>query len=151
MGCRVIHKAMRRATFVGIAVFACVVAPAVKARDLNTITLDCVFEHQNTINITGGAPSKDDTPQKPLLTTITGLDAKAGRATMVGNLGSVPLAFFSNGVRWVFVQITDTGNATVTSMLDPSTSGEAYAVHSRHMWLLDKGIISQWAGTCKVR
>jgi hypothetical protein len=123
----------------------------VQARNLNTITLDCAFEHQNTINIRAGKPSKDDAPQAPLLTTITGLDAKASRATMVGNQGSTPLTFFSDGFRWIFVEVTDSGNVAVTSMLDASTSGEAYAVHTRHMWLLDNGIISQWAGTCKVR
>jgi hypothetical protein len=126
-------------------------AGAEATRPLDTITLDCVLEHQGTIDIKAGKPTKDNNPYKPLLTTITGLNESDGSAMMVGNSGSTPLTFLSNGQHWTFVEITGGGNVMVTSMAVPAASGETYAVHSRHSWLFDSGLISQWAGTCKVR
>ena len=121
------------------------------ALDPSLTTLDCFFEHQNTIDIRQDEHTEDGAAQKPMTITITGMNEKDQSATLVGNLGSSPLIFFSNPMRWVFVEITPTGNVMTTSMLVPSASGETYAVHSRHAWLLDSGLISQWGGTCKVR
>jgi len=146
------EKAMRR-TVAGV-ILAIVLtgeAAAGATRPLDTVTLDCIFEHQSTIHIREGKPTGDDSAQKPLLTTFTGLNESDGSATMVGNAGSTPLVFFSDGLRWVFVELTQSGNVMVTSMMVPPASGETYAVHSRHAWLLDSGLISQWGGTCKVR
>jgi hypothetical protein len=64
-----------------------------EARSLDTITLDCVFEHQNTSNVTDGKLTRDSNAQKPLSFTITGLDGNKRRATMVGSQGSTPLLF----------------------------------------------------------
>ncbi len=120
-------------------------------RPLNTITLDCVFKAQNTIVIEDGKLRTDNSPEKPMSFTITGLNEKDSRAMMVGNAGSTPLHFSSNGTRWVFVELTQAGNAMITSMAVLSASGETNAVHSRHAWILGVGLISQWAGTCKAR
>jgi hypothetical protein len=120
-------------------------------RPLDTITLDCVFRPQNTILIEEGKLSTDNSAQKPMSFTITGLNEKDNAAIMVGNAGSTPLHFSSDNTRWVFVELTQSGNAMVTSMTAPSASGKMYAVHSRHAWILGAGLISQWAGTCKVR
>ena len=120
-------------------------------RPLDTITLDCVFKAQNTVVIENGELRTDNSPEKPMSFTITGLNPKDGRAIMVGNAGSTPLIFRGNDTRWVFIELTEVGNPMVTSMSAPSASGETYAVHSRHAWILGAGLISQWAGTCKVR
>ena len=121
------------------------------AVDPSFTTLDCVFEHQSTIDIRKDQHTKDDAAQKPMTMTFTGMSEKDRSATLVGNLGSAPLMFFSDPMRWVFVEVTPGGNGMTTSMTVPSASGEAYAVHTRHAWILDSGLISQWGGTCKVR
>lgn len=126
-------------------------AAAEVTRPLDTITIDCVLEHQGTIEINDGKPTKDNKPQQTLLITITGLNEGDGSAMMVGNSGSTRLSFISDKFRWTFVEVTGGGNVMVTSMMVPSASGETHAVHSRHAWLFNSGLISQWAGTCKTR
>ena len=120
-------------------------------RPLDTTTLDCVFEAQNTVVLKDGKLRTDNSPEKPLYSTITGLNAKDGRAMMVGNAGSTPLIFRGDNTHWVFIELTEVGNPMVTSMTVPSASGETQAVHSRDARIFGAGVISQWAGTCKVR
>lgn len=141
---------MRQAILIAV-VFCCCEQNAEATRPLDTITIDCIFEHQNTSNITEGKITRDSSPQEPFSFTITGINESKRQAIMVGNAGSTPLLFFPNSMRWVFVEKTQTGNVMVTSMTIPSASGKTTGVHSRHAWLLDNGLISQWAGTCKVR
>ena len=141
---------MLKRILAGVVLFLMLTGGAV-ALDPATTTLDCVIEHQSTIDITEDEHTEDDAAQKPMTITITGINEKDHSATLVGNLGASPLLFFSNPLRWVFVEITPIGNVMTTSMMVPSASGETYAVHSRHAWLLDSGLISQWAGTCRVR
>ncbi len=126
-------------------------ARAGATRPLDTITLDCAFMPQSTIDIAKGVMTKGNSEKKSISFTISGLDEKNGRAIMVGDAGSTPLQFFSDTMRWVFVEITQTGNVMVTSMTAPSASGETIAVHSRHAWILGSGLISQWVGTCESR
>jgi hypothetical protein len=140
---------MRR-IFAGVVLLVILTGRAA-AFDPSYTTLDCAFEHQNTIDIRKDQHTKDDAAQKPMTMTFTGMNEKEMSATLVGNLGSSPLMFFSNPMRWVFVEVTPAGNVMVTSMMVPAASGETYAVHSRHAWLLDSGLISQWAGTCRAR
>ena len=101
------------------------------AVDPSFTTLDCVFEHQSTIDIRKDQHTKDDAAQKPMTMTFTGMSEKDRSATLVGNLGSAPLMFFSNPMRWMFVEVTPGGNVMTTSMMAPSASGETYAVHMR--------------------
>lgn len=143
-------EALVRCIFASVAV-ALMMTVGAAALSLETTTLDCVFEHQSTIDIKEGKPTEDDGDEERLFTTFTGFNESDGSATMVGNAGSTPLTFFSNKSRWVFVEVTQSGNVMVTSMMVPSATGETYAVHSRHAWLLDTGLISQWGGLCKVR
>jgi hypothetical protein len=132
-------------------VLTLMLAGGAAARPLDTITLDCVFKAQNTVVIKDGKLGTDNSPEKPMSFTITGLNEKDNAAIMVGNAGSTPLTFRGDNTRWVFVELTQAGNAMVTSMTVPSASGKTYAVHSRHAWILGAGLISQWAGTCNVR
>ena len=66
------------------------------AFDPSFTTLDCRFEHQNTIDIRQDEHTEDDATQKPMTITITGMNEKDQSATLVGDLGSSPLIFFSN-------------------------------------------------------
>jgi hypothetical protein len=76
---------------------------------------------------------------------------KKGTAMLVGNLGSSPVHFWLDDEKLMLLQITETGNMTLTSMNSPKNGKPVGAAHSRHMWIMGQALISQWAGTCKLR
>jgi hypothetical protein len=85
--------------------------------------------------------------------TFASVDLTKGTAQMVGNAGAAPVTVLANEGRMHFVEVTDAGNLSVTSVFVLSRSGEQLpAVHSRHMALLGaSAVVSQYTGTCTPR
>ena len=85
-----------------------------------------------------------------LALTFTNLDADSGTAMLVGNIGAGTVEFRKQAAQWQFIELTPSGNMTLTSVFAPPSVGEALpAVLSRHILIAPGNVsISQYAGSC---
>jgi hypothetical protein len=95
----------------------------------------------------------EDNPAKPetLAITFSNFDSKKQTANLIGNLGSDEVLFMPGSEKMALVQITPTGNVTLTTITKPRRDGTSFAVHTRHMWLQGRGVISHMIGECRRR
>lgn len=115
-------------------------------------TLDCTFHPQHLITVKNGSGAVERDDSRSLVITFTGLNFDKGTAQLVGNSGADNVVMFASNDKLVFIQVTETKNVSVTSMNMPDTkAGPIFGVHSRHMWIANAGVLSQWAGACKIR
>jgi len=118
---------------------------------LESLTVDCklgaasvLTDHEGKITSEAVAP---DSPE--LTITFSGFDPKTNRAMMIGNQGGNPVIFYEVGDHLQIVELTDSKNVATTT-ISFSKNG-IRAVHTRHMWLLDGGVFSTYAGPCLLR
>jgi hypothetical protein len=142
-------------TYVGLIAFAVATLVGIpcQSRQWDAITFDCKLSPASVLTAEKGQLTPQQlTPGNPadtMLVTFTGFDEKSGRATMVGNAGSSPVLFFDVMGHLQIIQITDAKNVSTTTITidGPDVS----AVHTRHMWLVDSGVLSVYAGPCRIR
>jgi hypothetical protein len=146
---------MRQSVYIGLAALGLALGSASSAssRAWDTLTLDCKLTPAAVLTAWKGQVTpqelKPDNPDDTMLVTFTGFDEKSGRATMVGNAGSSPVFFSDEMGHLQIIQITDTKNvATTTITIDGQ---DVRALHTRHMWLVDSGVLSVYAGPCRMR
>jgi hypothetical protein len=139
----------------GLAAFGVVLVVSLPCdgRDWNTITLDCKLSPASVLTFDKGQLTPEQlTPGKPddmMLVTFTGFDEKSGRATMVGNSGSTPVLFFDVMGHMQIIEITESMNVATTTI---NITGQGInAVHTRHMAMADGGVLSIYAGPCRMR
>jgi hypothetical protein len=114
------------------------------------LTLDCVF---STYVVTTIEKGKLDTTtaSKDFAMTFSGFDRAKGEAMLIGNAGSDKVFYVTGDRKIMLVQITDTGNGSMTSISEPK-KGESVAFHTRHMWLFGEPVVSHYySGRCKTR
>ena len=114
-------------------------------------SIDCELSSRHLLLIAQGSVKSERDTSKPFLLTFTNFDARNGTATLVGNAGAVPISYSLDDRKLVLLQVTDTGNMTLTTMNRPERGKPIAAVHSRHIWIFGEGVISQWAGDCRLR
>jgi hypothetical protein len=114
------------------------------------VTLDCVFSKNVVTSIENG---KVETAAKAdnFAMTFSGFNREKGEAMLIGNVGTDRVVYIPGDRKIMLIQITDTGNGSMTSISEPR-NGEAIAFHSRHMWMGGNPIVSHYsAGRCKTR
>jgi hypothetical protein len=85
-------------------------------------------------------------------TTYAALDFKNSRAQMIGRGGAGTVVLIAGSEALHFVELTPTGNQTVTTVfLGTSKRGSYPAIHSRHMNLIGQPSVSQFRGYCAPR
>jgi hypothetical protein len=112
-------------------------------------TFDCKFEQVFVSEISNGRHSVIKNGA-PLNMTFTGFDAK-GKALLVGNAGAVPVNYLVADQKLSLIQVTDTGNITITSIGMPGDGPAQPSTHSRHMWIGKSAVITHLLGFCHLR
>jgi hypothetical protein len=83
--------------------------------------------------------------------TFAGLNPQQGKAQLIGNAGASDLRFWKGAWTWNFVEVTDTGNVTTTTVFDASNGKDFPAVHSRHTSVVGEPLPSQYRGICAAK
>jgi hypothetical protein len=84
--------------------------------------------------------------------TYASFDRERGTAEFIGNVGATSVLFWKGAWTWNFVEITDSGNAMMTTVFSSSDGQRHPAVHSRHTALAgDVAIPSHYRGICVAR
>ena len=87
-----------------------------------------------------------------LALTFASIDVAARSAQLIGNAGAATVTLFASEGKLNFVEVTDGGNITMTSVFALVPSGDPMpAVHSRHMMMLGMALVSQFTGSCAPR
>lgn len=83
--------------------------------------------------------------------TVTALNAVAGRAQIIGNVGTADVVFRRQADQMQFFEQTPTGNPMMLSVYAPPGKGKPLpAAYSRHVLVSPGNIaISQYAGSCE--
>ena len=75
-------------------------------------------------------------------------DTTTNKAYMIGNNGvSEEIAILTSSSQTTFIETTQSGNVTVTSIY-PSKTNKKPSIHSRHINMLDGSVNSQFYGYC---
>jgi hypothetical protein len=84
--------------------------------------------------------------------TLDGIDHKARKARLIGNVGAVDLAVIDGYKVTTFIETTASGNVNVTTVFAAAAPGvrRFRAVHSRHVHMLGGPIPSQAYGYCEI-
>ncbi|WP_057833182.1 hypothetical protein [Colwellia sp. TT2012] len=104
----------------------------------DTISINC--DYSTYSNEKGNHKVKD----KFVLSFV--VDTETGKSYLIGNNGSAEVSFFKNDGSYTFVEMTGTGNITVTTL-----DKNLMSVHSRNMVLSGSLIPSQYYGLCDVK
>ncbi|MEP3113017.1 hypothetical protein [Nisaea sp.] len=89
---------------------------------------------------------------KAMSFVIAAIDYAQGTAQLIGAAGAVPLALIKGNSSVSFVEVTNYGNVTLTTVFpDPNSKTEFSVVHSRHMAGFAGAVVSQWLGHCQGR
>lgn len=111
--------------------------------------LVCQFTPRHTANLD---PSYRATSSSERLSfTFAAINRTALTAQMVGNAGAANVHLVEGRGVLHFLELTDTGNLTTTSVFESEAKPGAPipAVHSRHMTLFgNMPIVSQYTGSC---
>jgi hypothetical protein len=95
--------------------------------------------------------------------TFASIDQKNGKAQLIANVGTATVPVTISQDQMVFPEVTGGGNMNTTSvffyrdMSGPSDGivkihdKRAFAVHSRHVLIMDTAVVSQWVGFCEIK
>jgi hypothetical protein len=104
----------------------------------STITFDCSYETYSDRR------GNHKVNSKFAMTFL--VDSAAGKAYMIGSVGSTDVRLVSNTDGLTFIEVTATGNVMVTVI-----SNEGQSVHSRNGLVLGEIVPSQYYGRCNKR
>jgi hypothetical protein len=144
-----------RITFIGFAIVLIIVAWQSLARaqtpdPYQFLTLDCIFSTNIATTLENGK-FETVTGDKAFTMTFSGFDRAKSEAMLIGNAGSDRVIYFPGYRKIMLVQVTDTGNGSMTSISEPR-NGNSVAFHSRHMWMGGDPVVSHYYnGHCKTR
>jgi hypothetical protein len=83
---------------------------------------------------------------------IAAIDRAGGKAQLIGNAGAADLIVVDGGTVLNFLEITPTGNSTLTSVFLKRTPDDKFpAVHARHMSMIGNAVVSNYRGLCTAR
>ncbi|MPZ38487.1 MAG: hypothetical protein GEU95_10525 [Rhizobiales bacterium] len=112
-------------------------------------TIDCTMSQLHSFKMENVTDVHGAKPRDVLQMTFADLDIKNQRAMMVGNLGSTELLSLRGPGKLSFLEITSTGNLMTTSI--SAKPGSWWGVHQRQAFIGAVGVISTYAGQCKIR
>ena len=81
------------------------------------------------------------------------IDVSKGKARMIGNQGATDVFVSATPSGITFIEQTGQGNINFTTVFFEKVdeySNEFKVVHSRHIWLLNGALPSQYYGNCRV-
>jgi hypothetical protein len=111
-------------------------------------TIACVFNLSHALTITGSSVQTNSVSEPPYRFTFADFDSKKGTVAVVGgNTGH----FWLTEWKLVIINMSLTGNPSITSMSAPKNGSPMGAAHSEHTWMLGTARIMQWAGQCNLR
>ncbi|MBC7625278.1 MAG: hypothetical protein H7232_18075 [Aeromicrobium sp.] len=108
------------------------------------VTLECDF---NSGVFHAGSEKTAITSDKFQL-LYDAIDARAGTARLIGNLGASEVKVIERAGRLTFIEVTASGNVTLTTVYRTGAAAPYPAIHSRHVGLLTEPWGSQMYGTC---
>ena len=89
-------------------------------------------------------------PTGPMAFTLASVDIKAKTAQLIGNAGADKVTVLTGDHGLHFMNLTGTDNFIVTTVFaSTDANGKFHSVHSRHVSLGDKPIVSQYYGSCE--
>jgi hypothetical protein len=111
--------------------------------------MKCLFERGafSTVNPKNGFASEPTNNKMEL--TFAALNPTQGTAQLVGNVGASNVSLIDGAAGISFVEVTPTGNITLTTVYTTEVNGRFVAVHSRHMGAADRPMVSQIFGSCQ--
>ena len=123
--------------------------------------LTCHMTRKHSANIGKGYISNGGSEKMDL--TFASIDQKNNTAQQIGNLGAEAVPVVISQDQMVFPEVTGGRNMNLTSvffyrdMSGPSDGivkihdKRAFAVHSRHVLIMDTAVVSQWVGFCEIK
>jgi hypothetical protein len=123
--------------------------------------LTCHMTQKHSASIGKGYISDGGSEKMDL--TFASIDQKNGKAQLIANAGSADVPVLIRQDQMVFPEVTGGGNMNTTSVFfyrDMSGPGDgivkihdkrAFAVHSRHVLIMDTAVVSQWVGFCEIK
>ena len=113
-------------------------------------SLKCSFPTIATLDWKA-SDAKPQVGQQEFGFTLDGIDHKARKARLIGNVGAVDLGVIDGFKVITFVETTASGNVNMTTVFAEATPGARRfkAVHSRHVYMLGGPIPSQAYGYCE--
>jgi len=124
---------------------------AVEAELRGARSLKCSFPTITTLDWKA-SDAKPQVGQQDFGFTLDGIDHKARKARLIGNVGAIDLAVIDGVKVTTFVETTASGNVNMTTVFAEAAPGSRRfkAVHSRHVHMLGGPIPSQAYGYCEI-
>lgn len=99
-----------------------------------------------------GVESKSESDRFNAEVYLSDIDHNTGKARLIGNQGSTDITVILSPMGANFIEMTGAGNLTMITVYPDHLSGteDFPAVWSRHLYLVDGPLPSQYFGTCKV-
>lgn len=134
-----------------IAAFSVLAAGVAAAETAIPSALVCAFDTASVSIYEDGVFTTTQKPER-LAFTIASIDLAQRSAQLIGSVGVSPLLADAAPNQLVFLEATQTGNMTFTTVfLEPRRGFVVSAVHSRHMLMSGGPIVSQYVGTCDAK
>ena len=134
------------------------VAPTAKAADpafdalLAARSLKCIFGPAAAADWDSGKPKVTiDRQGADFILHFDSIDPDKRTARLIGNRGATDVSFFRTATGLHFLEVTGSGNISVTTAFARMVPEGFIAVTSRHLDLPRSPYPSQLHGTCKVR
>ena len=124
-------------------------APAAPLRGARS--LKCSFPETASLNWKS-SDAKPELRQQEFSFVIDGIDHKAHKARLIGNLAAVDLDIIDGANAVTFLEVTPSGNVNITSVFADRAAGPRTfkAVHSRHIFTIGGPLPSQAYGSCEI-
>ncbi len=120
----------------------------IQPSQLRAIT--CHFTQTSSTQVTPAI--KREKAGEPMDWTFSSLDPAANKATAIGNLGAVDVAYWLDGgmvPQAVFLETSVGGNRMMTTVYINKSLRGMSAIHSRHFSIgTGEAVASQYAGAC---
>lgn len=94
----------------------------------------------------------DIEPAGEMVSSYRSIDLDAGTAELVGNMGSTSVGVHASPQGVTFIEQTPAGNLSILTVFPAQCGGpdRLCAVLSRHMFLVEEPVPSQFYGTCEL-